>query len=247
LSRTRILAAAVALGALVLAAGALAPAANAVSSTPVVGQCRTTTFEQSFAESDTHAPVPCSTLHRMKTFAVGNIPAGMDYVHFNDDKLLGVAKALCTKKYWTALGGTFEQRDQTAYTWSWFIPTLAQRHAGARWLRCDLSLLYTVPGGNSAFAALPNFTFPMVGGHTVTDKTALCLSDTTHLYVTTCSRPHAARADQTFIIHTLEKPSASLVKSLATTNCPDKRYSTPHAYEWKHGDHVIVCYTKTTS
>lgn len=245
MSRTRSLSLAAVLGAIALISGVFSPAADAASSRPVVGQCRTTTFDQAFGASDTHAPVPCSELHRLKTFAVQDVPAGTDYVHVTDSQALTFARTICGPKFLSALGGTYAERHLTSYDWNYFVPTLAQRKAGARWMRCDLSLLYT-SSGYGAFAALPNFSFPFVAGHTLTDKTRRCLFDDDHNYWTTCSRAHVARADKTFVIHSTSYPQNATAAAAASTACPGERWTKPSAYDWKHNDHTLVCYTRTT-
>jgi hypothetical protein len=247
MSRSRILSLAAAIAVVALIAGAFTPTAEAASSKPIVGQCRTTTAAQDTGLYDTHAPVPCSTLHRMKTFAVPTVPSGLDFVHITVSQAAALGQALCYPKFQTALGGTLADRHLTTYDFSFFIPTLAQRKAGARWVRCDLILLYLGTDGYTAYAALPNFSFPFVGGHTLTDKTHRCLAVADHDYWTTCSRPHVARADQTFVIHSTSYPSNATAAAAANTACPGKRWTKPGPYAWKHNDHTLVCYTNTTS
>jgi hypothetical protein len=246
MSRIRILAVLTALVLAALSTLVSVTPADAAGSRPKVGQCRTTTFVQSFSFSDSRRPVPCSSVHRMRTFAVIDIPKGVDYVHISGTRAGNIARRDCTKPFWRALGGGPSARAQTAYTWSFFGPTLKQRKAGARWIRCDVSLLATPPGANSVFVPLPHVPFPMIGSRPITDSTRRCLSDATHSYWTICSRAHAARADQTFTMATAW-PSQATVDAAAATKCPGKRAYAPYPFEWKLGDHVITCYSVTTS
>lgn len=214
---------------------------------PKVGQCRTTTFAQGYGLNDTHRPVPCSKPHRLKTFAVASLPKGINALKASENTWGRQADAKCTRPFWKALGSSFSIRDQSAYTWSFFIPTRAQIRHGARWIRCDLSLQVTPPGANSEWALLPNVAFPMIGSRPLTDSIRKCLSDSTHRYITTCSKPHAARADQTFVMNSSAFPSGAAIQAAANTHCPGKRFTTSYPFEWKLGDHTVTCYSVTTS
>lgn len=249
MSRARILATAMlalAMTALMLTAPADARPAVA-SAKPRIGQCRTTTFAQGYGLFDTHKPVPCSKPHRLKTFAVASLPRAINAKKATAQTWVKVADEKCGVKFWNALGSSFSVRDQSAYTWSFFIPTRTQIKHGARWIRCDLSLLVTPPGGNSQWALLPNLAFPMIGSRPLTDAVRKCLSDGAHLYVTTCSKPHAARADQTFVMNSRAFPTTAAMQAAVNTTCPGKRFSSPYPFEWHLGDHTIVCYSITTS
>lgn len=249
MSRARLLVAALAPLFLMLAAVLVAVPAEArpAAARPQVGQCRTTTFAQSFSFADTRAPVACSRVHRMKTYAVPNIPAGVNYVKITDLRFAQIATQLCQPRFYRALGGNHSLRNQTAYTWSYFGPTLAQRKAGARWVRCDVSLLATAPGGTSSFVPLQNLSFPLVGARPITDKTRRCLSDATNSYWTVCLRAHAARADQTFVMTNKALPSQAAVEAAGDTRCPGKRVTRPGLAEWRLGNRAITCYTVTNA
>ncbi|MGO4255046.1 septum formation family protein [Marmoricola sp. RAF53] len=214
---------------------------------PKVGQCRTTTFAQSFAASDARKPVSCAKPHRMKTFAVGSLPRKYNPKRAKSAVWGQAASDQCTRRFWNAVAADHAKREQTAYTWSFFIPTKAQRSAGARWIRCDLSLLVSPPGQNSQFALLPNNPFPILGARPITDSVRRCLSDSTHHYWTTCNRAHAARADQTFVLNSTAYPSDQAVADAAATHCPGKRFTAAGHTDWRFGDHVVICYSVTTS
>jgi hypothetical protein len=215
---------------------------------PRVGQCRTTTFAQSFNMADSHKPVPCSKAHTMHTFAVPNVPKRLAYKNIGAAKLEQVAVTACTRPFWKALGGSFATRDETAYTWVYFAPTKAQRKAGARWLRCDVILPMTLPGATSSqLAPLSNLPFPVIGNRSITDAIRSCLTAVNHGYVTTCDHPHAARSDRTFTIASATKPSQATVNAAAATKCPAEHAIAPYYRYWDFGDHTIVCYSTTTS
>lgn len=215
---------------------------------PKVGQCRTTTFDQGFAASDPRRPVPCSSPHRMKTFAVVTVPKRISLTKKSDRRALrNFIFAACQPRFWRALGANHTLREQTAYaSWS-FIPTRAERSRGAHWVRCDLSLLGAQQGGYGALRPLPNLSFPMIGTRPITDATRRCLANADNDYWTTCDRPHVARADQTFTINSTAYPSQATVDAQGATQCPGKRLTWASPKSWKLGDHVVTCYSVTTS
>lgn len=215
---------------------------------PKIGQCRTTTYNQAFGHSDPNKPVPCSQPHRLRTFAVATIPKRFN---LNKNETRAYAKWVyqtCAPKFRKALGGTFAARDQSAYTWWTFRPTTAEIKRGARWVRCDLSLLGTRTNTYVGFLPnLPNLAFPMVGSRPITDTTRVCLASAQYIYWTPCDYAHVARSDKTFVMPGSSYPSASQVGAARDTNCPGERFSYATSSDWKVGDHVVVCYAATTS
>ncbi|MFL6060127.1 MAG: septum formation family protein [Marmoricola sp.] len=214
---------------------------------PRVGQCRTTTAAQTFSFTDNHAPVACSQPHRLRTFAVVAVPKTFNYVHINQAKLGRVAANLCYPRFWKAIGGGHANRALTAYDWAYFGPSLKDRKHGARWLRCDVVLQATTPAGVAGLAPLPNVGWPMLGTRTITDNIRRCLATTTDGYWTVCSRPHVARADQAFVMASASHPTQAQVNAAAATTCPGKRAYAVGTWAWAHGDHVVTCYSVTTS
>jgi hypothetical protein len=250
MSRTRT--ALAALVAVVLVGSALAlvggPAQARAAKKPVrpkVGQCRTTTYAQALNAADPRKPVPCSKPHRLKTFAVLTMPKGYTRSRQFTNKIGTFAYRNCLPRFWKALGGTHAQRDQTAYGMWVFIPTKAEMRKGARWLRCDLALDGARADNTGFLAPLPNVGFPVVGNRPITDATRRCLNGAPRWFITPCSSPHAARADQTFTMPGTAAPTAAQIKAAAAEQCPGKRYTSPGA-AWRLGDHVIVCYSLTT-
>lgn len=258
MSRTRILSTFAAIVAVAVACTGLAlitapanasPERVAKVTRPKVGQCRTTTYSQGFAVADPRKPVPCSQPHTMKTFAVVTIPKRISLKNVNGRKLNAFIVNACFSQFRKALGGSYSARAQSAYSvWS-FLPTKAQRKKGARWVRCDLSLSGATSTGVGFLPSLPNLSFPMVGSRPITDATRRCLATADHDYWTICAKPHVARADQTFVFAnpTAQYPTQAAINAQAATQCPGKRALGQGSWEWTHGDHVITCYSSTTS
>jgi hypothetical protein len=53
-----------------------AAASAAAADTPAVGDCHTLTFKQIAHESETSAPVPCSSSHTSRVIKVADLPSG---------------------------------------------------------------------------------------------------------------------------------------------------------------------------
>jgi hypothetical protein len=252
MTRNRLLPAVIAILALLLTATVISSPADARAAKkpvrPKVGQCRTTTFTQAFANADAHKPVPCSHVHSLKTFAVVSVPKKFSLKKKPTMALFRWVYDACAPKYSRALGGGFTKIEQTAYSWWSFFPTKTEINRGARWVRCDLSLIATRLNNRSYFPPLPNLSFPMIGSRTITDTTRRCLASKTYLYETPCAFAHVARADQTYTLDIKGYPSAATLKSTAASHCPGKRYSTGAKWDWtRRGDHVVTCYSITTS
>jgi hypothetical protein len=248
-TRTRIIAILALLATAVLAAPADATSARGAqqAARPIVGQCRTTTYAQASGSTDPRMPVPCSRVHRLKTYAVVTVPMKYNLYKPNGPAFSHYAYVVCTRKFWSALGGNSATRSQTSYEEAYFLPTKAQLKTGARWLRCDVSLYGAVPGSYSYVQPLPNLQFPLIGTRPITDATRRCLANAGNDYVTTCNRPHVARADQTFTINSTAVPSHAAINAQASTTCPGKRIVYPYPLQWELGNHTITCFTKTTT
>lgn len=242
MSRRRIVLAITALFAL---AGFVAPASavtSVASAAPVTGRCYNLTFSQTYPLSSNVGAVPCTSKHTTKTFLVKNVPTNVDYKHITDEAFAKLAYQMCEPKFETTLGTTTENQHQTAYDFVYFAPTSAQKAAGARWIRCDVSLL-----GNNSLRALPTNNIPMIQGD-ITDTTRRCLV-TTHHWVTTCAGVHSYRstAAYTLTAGTHYRTTAQFVAN-GEKLCPTADYyKWPNKYSWDLGDHVLVCYDRTAS
>ena len=234
MSRTRVLAAVAAL----FAACLMATPANAAA--PVAGHCYKLSYAATLAPTTSAHYVSCSVPHTTKTFAVVTVPSGVDYKHITTAGMTKVGVNACLPKFGKALGSTPETRHLTAYDYVFFAPTAAQRAAGARWVRCDLILLagkYLLP--------LPTNTFPVIQGP-VTDTTKRCLVGSDHLY-TTCARSHVYRSWAAYILSGTYRTQTQFIAA-GHQRCPDAEYFTwPGKISWTAGDHVLVCYDRTTT
>ena len=231
-----------------LAAGG-AGAANATPrgpdyQAPQVGDCHQITLAQGGQESETSDPTDCATSHTVRVIAVGHLPDGVAW-----SQTAAVAKAAtraCVPALDETLGRSAKVRDTSAYTSLWFIPTKDQRSHGARWIRCDIALY-----GGTKLVALPSDATPALDAPPLPDKVARCM--TGKAYTTTCARTHAWRATGTFTVASKKYPGTKRLNRIATDKCLSRisgnayRWTYKSAVTWKLGDHVVVCYSRTSS
>ncbi|WP_194289063.1 MULTISPECIES: septum formation family protein [unclassified Nocardioides] len=246
-SRVPVLRRLAALAPALLIAGLLTQPASAATAAeedrPVVGECRTLTVAEAAAASSTSAPVDCSQRHNARTIKVGTLPDALDW----DDDLVKLGAAVarrCDPAHDRALGRTHRVRAGAAYRWVWFIPTKTQREAGARWYRCDLVL-----SGGTTYLPLPTTASPALPKGRLPDSIASCT--TARGVLTTCARTHAWRVTGTFVHRARTIPSDKKLRIAAIRRCPSLTttdsfsYARPSALDWKLGNRVITCSSKT--
>lgn len=232
---------AAALAALLLPLG---HAGAAPSTAPLVGQCHDYGYYAAIKEHDKSDPVSCDARHTARVIAVHDLPSGKSWSDYNLEQLSHLAGKYCFPALWHALGRTHKVRDQTAYTYFWFTPTKAQRHDGARWIRCDIGLQ-----GGTKLVPLPTDRQPALPSGSLGKKIKRCYTGKGHL--TTCNRPHHFKAMGAFVMKVKHYPSDAEKKRLAVHHCGrfvTSRYfswSTQGHYAFRLGDHVMVCYNQS--
>jgi hypothetical protein len=247
--RTRLLAAALTAVALALTAPTYAAQAPArAAGTPAVGECRSLTLAEAEQSSDTSAAIDCSFAHDARVIAVPDLPSGVSYGDLDSVGVLHTAARLCYPAFRAALGQTDRVRDRSAYTYLYFVPTAAERAAGARWLRCDLTLRHGATLGD-----LPTDRVPALATRRVPAGVARCLAGRAHL-VTVCTASHSYRATGSFTVDLKRFPGRARMARIGRNRCPalvstdaDFRFSwlPAFAYNLAH-DRTIVCYSHTS-
>lgn len=212
---------------------------------PAVGSCHATTLDEGMAKSDPDAPVPCTDKHTMLTFKVIDLGSSPDWSDM--DALGRIVSNRCWPAWIDALGGNPKVIDRSVYTYFWFIPTKAQREAGATWANCDAALW-----GGRDLAPLPGKGDITLGGLPLPAKVAKCRTGKPHDYVfTVCSRPHAFKATLSVKYPHKTYPGRRVAARWAQRAC-EKRVSGAYFYEavhskvvWKSGFRHAVCLTET--
>jgi hypothetical protein len=225
-------------------------AGRAAAVKPSVGECRSLTIAEASAASDTSDPIPCSTAHTARVIAVPSLPSGVGYPDLDTAaKLDRVAVKLCYPAFRAALGQNDKVRDRSAYAYLYFVPTADQRDAGARWLRCDLTLRH---GGR--LADLPTDAVPALSGTRLPAKVKRCLAGT-NLRTTVCTATHRYRSTGAFTVALERYPGRAALLRIGRKRCPalvstdgDFRFTWAPKTLWNlvH-DRTIVCYSHTSS
>jgi hypothetical protein len=228
------------IAALLTAAGltlALPSTADAAGARPRTGQCHQLTYRQAWAQSDTKRAVACSARHDMQTIAVVTSPISLAGL---TDEQLSTAERACYPAFLKAVR-PLSRYAMTAYDLWTFVPTPAQRSAGARWIRCDVALWR-----GAGLAPLPRHRLPrsVVPQH-LTDSVRACL--TQRKLTTTCDQRHVLRAVTAFSMSQAAYPSREQFIAAADRRCPAGwDYATwPGQVSWSYGVHTVTCYDRT--
>jgi len=246
--RTRILAALGASLALTLSGPAYADGAatSRAAATPVVGECRSLTVTEAFAKTNTTPPIDCSQAHNTRVIAVRNLPGGATYDDLTNAQIVRASAKICHPALLAAVSENYLVFDLTSYSYVFFEPTKQQRADGARWLRCDLTLVH-----GHTYGDLPTDAVPVVRGGHVPNSARRCLNGTT-FFVTTCAASHTYRATGSFTVLSKRFPGTKEMIRLGNKRCPARVSSRRFRFSWKtkqnynaYHDHVMVCYTQT--
>ncbi|MFN8191739.1 MAG: septum formation family protein [Nocardioidaceae bacterium] len=213
---------------------------------PVVGECRDYTLADVAPRSNSTPVVDCAQTHTAKVIAVGRLPKGSTWSDYTIAQQWRMTYRVCLPAYRSILGSNDALRDMSSFSTSWFIPTKAERDAGATWLRCDL-ILYA----GTKLADLPYDTRPMLPAAPLPDTVARCR--TKKFADTVCASGHTWRATGTFKLPDTTYPSEKRIRKAAINRCPGLTSSSTFHWTWRSetlwewGDHQVVCYTKTRS
>ena len=244
---TRLLAAAGAVVALTITAPAEAGGSRAATGKPAVGECRNLTLAQASARSNNTGTVRCSSAHNDRVIAVRNLPKGVTYAQLNTAaKVDTMAVRLCFPSFRGAVSKNDQVRNRSAYSYLYFVPSAKQRNAGARWLRCDLTLR-----AGASLAKLPTDRKPALRGKRVPSSVARCLAGKA-LVTTRCSSPHKYRAAAAVTIAIKKYPSRKQMIKIGRSRCPklittdaDYRFTWTGKAVWTVArDHTLVCYNR---
>ena len=129
------------------------PAAVDSIEVPELGVCRELTPEDVAATSNASPAVDCAEPHTAETFAVGDLPAELADVAYDDAELGKFAYATCGKAFRKFLGVDESRVMRSLVSWAWFRPSEQAWEDGARWYRCD-----AVGGGASSTSGLRSST-----------------------------------------------------------------------------------------
>jgi hypothetical protein len=217
-----------------------ASAADPSYGAPAVGQCFDMSADELAGASYVEAPVDCAAAHTARTIAVAQLPADLAYA--STGKLTRFALETCLPAQRKALGTSLLRMRMSAYNVGYFLPTVEQRAAGARWLRCDLVL------GGASLEPLPAKL--ELGRLPYEKSVSRCLTGR-DFQLTVCSSRHAFRATAAMKVTASRFPSEKVWQRLGTRRCRSVvtsrsyRFGWPSKAAWKAGDRALVCYSKS--
>lgn len=228
-----------------LVAGTAAPAAAADprAGAPAVGSCFDATAEQGDRPVLAETPVDCAATHTMRVTAVRQLPARLTW-NSPRREIFAVAGNTCERVNVKVIGGTATRRYLTLYSTFYFVPSTAQRDAGARWFSCMIGL-----STSDGLAPLPQGELPRATRRPA-DSVAWCLDR--RLNHVRCAQPHRWRAVHAFLTRAKGNDSAlaRAARTAADRTCSRKVASPRFVYYWHRWTPtklMVACFTRTTS
>ncbi len=226
--------------------GLAAPAgAETVPEPPPVDSCHNLTLDEAYADSDPDPAVDCSEPHTTITVGAIQFESAPDW---NDhDSYAGLVSKRCVSKMGPYFGDRYKALTLSTWTIYWFIPTAAEREAGAKWVRCDAAV-YS-PG---QMPKLPTDGSPLLESPPA-DWHARCAQGEDKNYApTTCNRSHSYRASHA-IKYSGAYPGAEAGARWALRKCRAKfddrpfLYAFPNKVSFQMGYRYARCSKKTTN
>ena len=218
-------------------------AADPLAGAPAVGQCSDMSMRELRQETYAEAPVDCAGAHTAEVVAVATMPDGVGY-GVKPAKLLRIAIRACRPAVQQRVGASSLALRLTAYEVGYFLPTKAQRAAGARWLRCDVTLR-----GGKRLVPLPASL--EVGSFPFSRAVSRCLGGR-KLLVTSCSQRHSYRSTAAMKVRGKRYPSRDAWLRIGGRHCPsavrtprDYRFTWSSKAAWQTGDKSLVCYSRS--
>ncbi len=230
---------------LVVVVGGLLGAAPAVGGDvpepPPVGSCHDLTYAEAYKRSDPKAPVDCTEPHTTVTVKVVQLDAPMDLSAIPTSAFVG-----CYRATRLALGDRPEAQAMSSYETWFFIPTKAEREAGAAWLRCDLVLR-----GGTHVEPLPTDGTPFLTGLPLDRDIARCLVEDGDLMINTvCRRRHVLKAEVALKNRGSDYPGSKEIEASTAKKCSKRLgqqlgwYHWPTRTGWRAGYPYSVCHKK---
>jgi Septum formation len=236
-----------------------ASASADAAAAPKVDECRTYSYKVYGATSDDSPAVACTGRHTAWTYRVGTLPAKLlaRATATKDEALSDYASTACDSGFDARIGATDAQSRATILDEAFFIPTPAQRKAGAAWFRCDVVALV-----GPTLVPLPAGTGPYLSGRTVPDRLALCAQRDNTMVV--CTLPHNLRLRGSFHVNGKRSayPGRPALLRMANGKCytiiqkatgvnVGTRLSyfmqTPSKKQWRGGLQAVYCYQRIRS
>jgi len=214
---------------------------------PEVGACRLVKPGDIPPRSNTTATVPCSQRHNAITVAVSRTKPGQD---LDRKSVYDLTSSRCVQAGDRLSGLSGSSLAMSIITYSWFIPTPAERRAGARWLRCDLNAYTYAAKGRRITDIYDLPRLPLRGGQ-LPELLRLCVDQPHGDFLrVSCSKRHTYRAVSAFRYptHGRAYPSSKRLDAIAEAGCRAALHPTgrfwwdfPSHEAWNAGHPWIPC------
>lgn len=225
---------------------------------PEPGTCRMLEPADLALASNGSATVPCTDEHTAETFAVSELPEGIDDAGYGSEEVRAHMMQTCTIEFADHLGGDESLMLRTILSWASFAPSEAAWDDGARWFRCD------VVGGTADSATLtdlPETTRGLLKGKTSADWLSCVAGDSVDAGERVpCSEPHDWRAVSTVQLGETEDsyPGDATMRKQSRDFCSEQvaaQLGYPVDYdfgftwfgeqEWEAGNRRSICWART--
>lgn len=215
---------------------------------PAVGSCHDLTIDEAIKWVEPDEPVDCTTRHTTVTHHVIQFEEAPDWEDMQT--LSDTVTPACLSAMRPYLGGTQKALEMSAYVYTWYLPTKAQREAGANWVRCDLAVI-----GRGELRQLPTDGPPTLGDLPLEDDIARCryrYRGDGEYYVTACALAHAYRAKYAVRFPEGAYPGLRSMRKFALRECADRLpnqgfyWEVPVRIEWRAGWRYAICYKSTS-
>ncbi|GAA3827255.1 hypothetical protein [Nocardioides panacisoli] len=228
-------------------ASADAPRRGVDTAPPAEGSCHDLTYAEGLNAADPDPAVDCTEAHTSVTLAVVKFAKAPDWSDVG--ALYRRSQEKCVRGEILVFGAEPKALQSSAYSEWLFVPSKAQRDAGAKWVRCDIAL-----AEGKTLQPLPTDGPPQLGPLPLDDSLARCRAGKPlGFLVVACSGPHTQGAAPlikrpggtypgTKRMHawTYQRCHAKLGRSLGVYEWPTKPM-------WRHGLRFSTCFRKTRS
>lgn len=228
---------------------------------PQLGACRVLTPQDVTQPSNATKVVDCQDKHTAETFAVGDLPDGLQDSAYDSAELGAFAYQTCSAKFQEFLDADESTVMRTIVSWVWFRPSENAWEKGARWYRCDI-----VGGGDESkkYADLPASAAGLLADQPTDDAWMVCVNGTSVQTAPKipCTEKHNWRAVTTIKVGGPQDPYPGdrQVESTTRDYCSqsvgawlgyppdyDFGYTWFHEGEWEAGNRRSVCWAATTA
>lgn len=217
------------------------PTGDPMVGAPAVGTCYQLTYDELMAVSTPAEPVDCGTRHTAQVLDVRTFPDGLDW-DSSSKRLDRTAVKACQASFARVVKDDPLLRARTVVQFAYFYPDAAEKEAGARWFRCDITLRV-----GEKMLPLPEELSRVHRAGRIPDALGRCL--TKKLAYTSCAKSHRYEHSGALRVTDVRGRTAQQqLSEAAARGCP--RRTRGRDWLWsaapgpKKRTYVVVCYQR---